>query len=375
MEAGGVAPGSRAGDGSGAPDGHPDADAADADDADPGTDDSDRRRPARAGAGRSRPREAGVFDDEDEDDDLDGGRIGEGLEASTAAVVIPALLLLPVSLVTLFPVWVAIGLVVSDRVPMPPYPLFFLGYLALGLTTFTRPVARGLLVALYGARTPTASERRDLRPVWKAVLRRTRLPRGRFTLLVVDDHDLCAVAVGGPIVLVTTGAINGLAADELEGVLAHELAHHLGPHDVVLSLSQWLAAPLVWLGSVGDIMSKVGCLIMILFGALFFLVVPLLGVLAGAAVLIFALVLLVGGRVAGLLGNLVGRHSEYYADALTVDLGFGEELAGAIDRFLRQGYEADRRRSVGQRLFGNHPPLPRRLSRINRRVAEDRGDR
>lgn len=336
----------------------------------PGASDDDVDGPVRPAT--RRPREAGVFD-EDDGDDVDDARIGEGLEASTAAVLVPALLLLPVSLVTLFPVWVAIGLVLDDRISMPPYPLFFLGYLALGLTTFTRPMARGLLATLYGARKPTPSERRDLRPAWKAVLRRTRLPRGRYTLLVVDDHDLTAVAVGGPIVLVTTGAINGLTDDELEGVLAHELAHHLGPHDVVLSLSQWLAAPLVWLGGVGDFLSKVGCLLMILFGALFFLVVPLLGVLAGAAVLIFALVLLVGGRIAGLLGGLVGRHSEYYADALTVDLGFGDQLASAVDRALRQGQEADRRRStrgVGQRLFGTHPPLPRRLDRIHRRLDE-----
>ena len=344
----------------------------DGDDARVGDEQSPRQaeRPARP----SRPKDTGVFD-EDDGDDLDDDLISEGLMVSTAAVFIPALLLLPVSLVTLFPVWAALTLALPDRLWVPPYPLFFLGYLALGLTTFTRVGARGLVVALYGARSPTASERRELRPVWKAVVRRTHLPRGRYTLLVVDDNDLTAVAVGGPVVLVTTGAINRLAPDELEGVLAHELAHHLGPHDVVLSLSQWLAAPLVWLGSVGDVMWKIGCLMMLLFGVLFVLVVPLLGLLAGAAVLVFGLVLFIGGRVAGVLGKLIGRHSEYHADALTVDLGFGEELAGAIDRFLHQDREADKRRSVGQRLFGSHPSLPRRLTRIDRRMAHRRGDR
>ena len=56
---------------------------------------------------------------------------------------------------------------------------------------------------------------------------------------------------------VTSFAIETLPRDEMTGVLAHELAHHLGFHTVALSVRQWLSLPIFVLAGIGFFLQNV----------------------------------------------------------------------------------------------------------------------
>ena len=70
-------------------------------------------------------------------------------------------------------------------------------------------------------------------------------------LAVTDSPELNAYACGGHVVAVSTGALELLPDDELHGVLAHELGHHLGLHTVALTITHWLSLPIITLARIG----------------------------------------------------------------------------------------------------------------------------
>ena len=137
-----------------------------------------------------------------------------------------------------------------------PYWAFAAGYLAAGVLMFLRPVQRLLLSWLYGARRPTPDELDRLEPAWHDVLRQAGLPARRFVLAVTDSAELNAYACGGHVVAVSTAALELLPDDELRGVLAHELGHHLGLHTVALTITHWLSLPIITLARIGFLLER-----------------------------------------------------------------------------------------------------------------------
>ena len=134
---------------------------------------------------------------------------------------------------------------------------FVVGYLVVGLVLLVRPVQVRVLALLVGARRPTADERATLDTAWRSVLQANRLPRHRYTVAVLPADDLNAFACGGHLVVVTSYALGELPRDELAGVLAHELSHHLGLHTVALTISQWLSLPVMVLARIGVFLQNV----------------------------------------------------------------------------------------------------------------------
>lgn len=317
-------------------------------------------------ARRRPPRTPGIFGDPDElvDEDFEHAPAG-GLELSSIAVLIPTLALVPVSGLVVYPVWRLLGWAVD----MPPFPICFAAYVSVGFFTDLKPVQRLLLAGLFAIRQPTRSELSELEPAWEAVLRQAGIDDDRFLLTVVDSPDISAAATGGSVVPVTTGALDLLPADELEGVLAHELGHHVGLHDLVLPLAHWLAAPIAWLGEAAERLSRLSCLFTLGCVAVAILGIGFAGIVFGVAMLFLGLLFLVAGGFAASLGGVIGRFSEYAADRAAVDLGFGDALSGALDRFSRQGMAGAENETVGQRIFGSHPPIARRLNRVHARMA------
>jgi Zn-dependent protease with chaperone function len=316
-------------------------------------------------------------EDLDEDDDLDEVEAASSLELTAAGVLLPTAVLLALSVVTMFPPWAFARRVVD----LPPYPVCFALYLLVGATTYVRPLQRLLLVLLFGARQPTRRQRRTLDPAWQAVRRRARVAPDMYQLLVVKDPGPTAVATGGSIVTVTRGALDTLPQRELEGVLAHELGHHVGLHEVALPMAHWLAAPVALLGRTGKVVSKVltlAVLGLLIFVAFFVLGTSPIGILAGLALFVVGAVLLLPKQVAELLGRLIGRYSEPYADKVAVQLGYGAALSAALERSARaarkargskKGRRAERRRrrrrSVTQRMFATPPDVSDRLATLD----------
>lgn len=280
------------------------------------------------------------------------------LESSALTAVLPAIALVPVCALALALVWLAVRLWWDV-----PYWLFVLAYLGAGVLLFVRPIQRLVLTRLLGARRPTRDELAVLEPVWRSVTQAVHVPPRRFVLAVLDADELNAFASGGHLVVVTSYAIEVLPDDELAGVLAHELSHHLGLHTVALTVAQWLSLPIVLLARIGFSLQNIaraatdtfarGSSSFTIFGRL------ISGILNAAA-----WVFLVAILVANAIGNVVGRGAEFQADRRVAQMGFGPHLSAALRRFVASGL-AERPARWQDRLFASHPPARTRVARID----------
>ncbi len=212
-------------------------------------------------------------------------------------------------------------------------------------------------------------------------------------LFVLDDPSINALAAGESpahaAVIVTRGALERLERAELQGVVAHEIAHIVGGDSAtnaqlagalygLLSLhllgAKMLASAFDWSGSAQR----------------FF---PLRIVLAVAGLLLSAVGWL-GVAAAQLLRAGISRQREFLADALAVQITRDRDgLGGALRRIAGEKQAALRVRyaplvahfllvppAAGADALNTHPPLAERIRRLYGRsmpaiVADDRSAR
>jgi Zn-dependent protease with chaperone function len=287
------------------------------------------------------------------------------------AALASTVLFVPVWLAALAVFWFALRLVL-----VLPFWLFALGHLALGLTLLSRTMQRVFLARLLGARRPTPAEHRLLEPLWQEVLLRTRLSPAHFVLAVSDSDELNAFAGGGNLVVVTTGAMRGLPGRELQGVLAHEVGHHLGLYGVALTIGYWLALPAMALARIGFFLQNVAQAATDSF-ARGSSVLTVAGTTLSLLLRAVAWLFLLGVMAWQAVGGVVARSAELRADERAVELGFGRELAAAMRRSaVDEPSAASRTRA--DKVFGAHPPIRTRIARVEaltRRARARRDER
>lgn len=269
-------------------------------------------------------------------------------------------LLLPVTALSLAPFWLVLYAFTGW-----PYLLVLLSYLALGTTLFLRPVQQVLLRVFFRARRPTPEEHNWLAPKWNNVLTQAGIPPDQYVLAISDSRQINAFATGGHVVAVTRGAMEQLPPAELEGVLAHELGHHLGLHTVAPLAAYWLQMPILWLARIGQSLEGVALWFANVFAAFRIPLAPLVGVLISSVLRLAGWVLLLVVRLVNVLTPVVQRRAEYNADRAAVELGYGPHLSAALRRFSRAGMDQSLSLSLSDRLTASHPPLRKRVRRIN----------
>ena len=290
---------------------------------------------------------------------------GRRVESSAVAALVPVLVVLPVSLVALAVFWPAVRAVWDVS-----YTWFVIGYLAGAVLLFLKPVQTGVLTRLLGARPPTREERVRLDTAWRSVLQAARLPRHRYVLAVLPADELNAFACGGHLVVVTTLAVDALPRDELAGVLAHELSHHLGFHTVALTVAQWLSVPVIVLARIGFFLQNVAAAATQSYAS-HSAALTAVGRLVSAVLTAVSWVFLSGLLVANAVGNVAGRGAEFQADRRAVQLGFGPQLSNALRRVVSLG-GGERPRGLREHLAATHPPARTRVAKIEamRRASE-----
>jgi len=287
------------------------------------------------------------------------------LETSAVASLAPLVAVVPVWLLAIAVFWWPVHLLWDVA-----YLWFALGYLVLVVLLFLRPFQRYVLAPLLGARRPTAEERALLMPAWRPVLQVNELPLNRYVLAVLPSNELNAFACGGHLVVVTTYALDDLPRDELSGVLAHELSHHLGLHVVALTVAQWLSVPVLLLARVGFFLQNVASAATDSFVQHSSSMTALGRLLAGLLTAV-SWVFLSGLILSNALSNAVGRNAEFQADARAVTMGFGRPLAMALRRVLAD-FGSDRPTSWRDRLAMSHPPARTRVARIEATLRQRR---
>lgn len=279
------------------------------------------------------------------------------VDASALSAALPVLALVPVWLLALAVLWLPVRALWHIG-----FTTFVLGDLALGLLLFLKPVQVLVLAPLLGARRPTRDERAVLDTSWRSVLQANQLPPRRYVVVVLPANDLNAFACGGHLVVVTSYAVQALPRDELAGVLAHELSHHLGFHTVALTIGHWLSVPVLLLARIGFFLQNVATAATSSFArgsSSLTAVGRLISGLLTAASWVF----LSGLLLSNAIGNVVGRNAEFEADRRVVGMGFGRPLASALRRVAAAG--ADHRPTTfAERLAATHPSPLTRITRI-----------
>lgn len=279
------------------------------------------------------------------------------VDRAALAAVAPVIAVLPVWLLAIVVFWWPVSLVWDV-----PFPTAALAYLAAVGLLFLRPVQAGILTPLLGARLPTRSERARLETAWRPVIQRLDLSPHRYLLVVLESDDLNAFACGGHLVVVTSFAVDSLPRDELSGVLAHELSHHLGLHTVGLTLSQWLSLPVLLLARIGFYLQNVASAATTSFAAHSSALTALGRVVAGLLRTV-SWVFLAGFLLTTWVSNSAGREAEFHADARTVAMGFGPPLAMALRR-VADSFGSRRPTTFRERLSTSHPSPRLRIARI-----------
>lgn len=279
------------------------------------------------------------------------------VDSSAVSAFVPVVALVPLWLLALFVIWLPLR-VVWDL----SFLTLVIGYLATGLLLFLRPVQSAVLAPLLGARRPTQRERATLDIAWRSVLQANRLSSRRFVLAVLPIDELNAFACGGHLVVVTSYAIGTLPRDELSGVLAHELSHHLGSHTIALTIGHWLSLPIFILARIGFFLQNVATAATRSF-ARSSSSLTALGQFASAVLTAVSWLFLSGLLLSNAIANMVGRKSELQADRRAVAMGFGRPLASALRRVINEG-RGERPTSWRERLAATHPPARTRVALI-----------
>jgi Zn-dependent protease with chaperone function len=215
-----------------------------------------------------------------------------------------------------------------------PAGLIVLLWLAAAGWLFTARGEALLARKLFGARAPHPQEAAVLTPAWHRVCASAGQDPSKYSLWMQNSPELNAAAFAGRVVMVTPVAL-ARPTHELEGVLAHELGHHLGGHSIPLTLNYYFTLPLVLISKVTASTS------------------------------------LDKNRFVVALTRGARRRLEFHADRTATQLGYGEHLLTAMRAIEEQG----RRRgpqpelALWQQLTSTHPPMGKRIGQLEDALA------
>jgi Zn-dependent protease with chaperone function len=294
--------------------------------------------------------------------------VDRSVELSAIAALLPVLALVPVWLLSLVVFWLPTRIFWHVE-----FWLFAVAHLGLMVVMFWRPLQTVLVMRMLGASRATYEEAARLEPAWRSVAHQLGIKPKRYALAVLPSDELNAFACGGSLLVVTSYAIETLPRDEMTGVLAHELAHHLGFHTVALTVRQWLSLPIFVLAQIGFFLQNVATAATRSFvshSAALSAVGRLISGVLNAIAWGFLSALLISNRIA----SRAERSSEFEADRRAVAMGFGRELATAlrrVDAADRNGRSDD---AASWALTREEPDLwERRTSRRRQRRARNKG--
>jgi len=226
-----------------------------------------------------------------------------------------------------------------------------------------------IVLRMHRARPATPEQDAKLNNILEGLCIAAGVPKPK--LYVMEDPALNAFATGrnpkNGVICVTTGLLNRLDYYQLEGVVAHELAH-IKNYDVLL---QTVAGIMI---GAGILLSDIGARLMFRSGG------RRSGGGGSPIIMIVAFALMILAPIAGqLLRMALSRNREFLADATAVEFTRNPEgLAGALEAIggssipLQRSSDAtegmyiatpcaDSRRRRKAKLFSTHPPIADRV--------------
>jgi len=240
--------------------------------------------------------------------------------------------------------------------------------LAVGLNFFAYWNSDKMALAMNRAREVAVADAPDLHALVASLAARAGIPKPQ--VYVVDDPTPNAFATGRnpehAAVAVTTGILQVLDRNELEGVIAHELAHIKNRDILIGSIAAVMAGAISYLATMAQWS--------MLFGG------SRSDEEGGSNPLVMLVTLIVAPLAASLIQMAISRSREYVADATGAEIcGHPKSLASALNKL--SNYNAQRPMDVNPAsaqmyivnplkggsiagLFSTHPPMEERIRRL-----------
>ncbi|MFP3983627.1 MAG: zinc metalloprotease HtpX [Desulfurivibrionaceae bacterium] len=258
---------------------------------------------------------------------------------------------------------------VAGRVMGGQSGMFIAIILALGMNFFAYWYSDKMALAMSKAREVSPEEAPDLHNMVASLASRAGLPKPR--VYIMDNQTPNAFATGRnpdhAAVAVTTGIMQILDRDELEGVLAHEMAHIKNRDILISTIAAVIAGAISYIATMAQ-----WALIFGGFGS---------DDDEGGGGMLGALVMMIVAPLAATLIQLaISRSREYLADSTGAAIcGHPRSLAGALDKLdnMNRNHPMKVNPATAQMyivnplkggqiagLFATHPPIQDRIKRL-----------
>lgn len=270
---------------------------------------------------------------------------------------------------------IAIGFVFSQIYNNPVILYIAIGF-AIFMNFFSYWFSDKISIKLSGAKPADINQYRDLHNIVENLAITAGLPKPK--VFIIEDRAPNAFATGRDknhsAVAVTTGLLSILDRTELEGVIAHELAH-VGNRDILISTVAVVLAGFIsiladmflraqFFGGSRNGENKGGNVLM-LIGILLAILAPIFATIIRLAI----------SRkrefLADASGALLTRYPEGLASALEKISGYSAPMQKVHDAtahlFISNPFGAKSFRGV-HKLFATHPPVEERIKALREKV-------
>jgi len=245
--------------------------------------------------------------------------------------------------------------------------LVFLVY-GVSISVALSPVGEVILQITQDCREPnTEQEKNYLLPMFEEVYEYAKEVNPKLNsgikLYIMDAMYINAFAIGRKTVTVTRGAIESLTADELKGVIAHELGHITHGHTKALLLS-----------FIGNIFFSI---IVWVFKAMFYVVQTISNIVAhfslvGTLFSFLTLLLRLGMdlsvfvfiNLSEVILALNSRKNEIEADTFAYTVGYGKEMISTL--YLFQKITVDAGMKLSEKMKASHPHTAYRIAHLEK---------
>lgn len=248
--------------------------------------------------------------------------------------------------------------------------MFIAVILALGMNFFAYWYSDKMALKMSRAREVSPQEAPDLHSMVASLADRASLPKPR--VYIIDNQTPNAFATGRnpdhAAVAVTTGIMQILDRDELEGVLAHEMAHIKNRDILISSIAAVIAGAISYIATMAQWAMIFGG-----FGGS--------DDDEGGGNIVGALIMMIVAPLAATMIQLaISRSREYQADSTGAAIcGHPRSLAGALDKMdnMNRHHPMKVNPATAQMyivnplkggqlagLFATHPPIKERINRL-----------
>ena len=255
--------------------------------------------------------------------------------------------------------WFKVGVPAAENILLLA---IYITVIALSLSGFAEWIFRKLENARHVA---TFTEKERLLALFENVkeraMKRSKIIDGKLKLYIVDSMSINAFSIGRHTIAVTRGLMNAMNDEELEGVIAHEMAHIINGDTQVSMLVTAASNMYIW----GLLLISKACYILeTLIGGTSF-VKSLLTFIRSLLDLLVKYII----TVFTVLVASTSRKEEYRADKGALELGYGEGLLSALYKLY--DIEMSGKKKLLDKLQETHPILAFRIEAIENKLYQE----